>query len=100
MRLTVTGRVPPVAVGEHLQVVGTVRPDRTIVATDAIAVPATNFRSMYVLSFGAGCWVLVRLLRGWTVDRTALAVRRRREPIDLRTRLRSAIRSEEDPADA
>ncbi|WP_254535977.1 hypothetical protein [Halomarina litorea] len=77
LRLTVRDLETPTATGDHLQVFGTVRPDRTIDATDAVAVPDRNFLYTYLVSFVAGCWVLARLARGWTVEWSTLAVRPR-----------------------
>lgn len=83
LRLTVTDLETPVTTGEHLQVFGTVRPDRTLAATDAVVVPDRNYLYTYLVSFLAGCWVLARLVRGWTVAWDDLAVRRRDEPLTV-----------------
>lgn len=98
-RLTVTGLSEPVAVGQEVQAFGTVRPDGTVAAANAVVVPATRYLSMYLVSFLAGCWVLARLLRGWTVEWATLAVRPREEPLAVVERLRTAI-TEEDATDA
>jgi hypothetical protein len=44
-------------------------------------VPARNYLYMYTISALAGVWVLLRLVRGWTVNRATLAIRRRPTPL-------------------
>lgn len=77
VELRVTDLDRSVQRGDSLQVFGVVEADRTVRATDSVAVSATNFRYMYGVSLLAGLWVLARLVRGWTVDWEELALRRR-----------------------
>lgn len=99
IRLTITGLSQSVAPGETLQVFGTARPDRTVRATNAVAVPAANFLYTYAVSALAGLWVFARLIRGWTVAWGELAVRRRPAPISLTSAIAARLRTEE-PVDA
>lgn len=99
IHLTVTGLSESVAPGETLQVFGVARPDRTVRATNAVAVPAANFLYMYAVSVLGGLWVFARLVRGWTVAWGELAVRRRPAPISLTNAVAARLRAE-DPADA
>lgn len=77
---TVTGLTTPVAPGQALQVYGTLTAEGTIRARNGVVVPFRNIGFMYGVSALAGLWVLVRLVRGWTVDWTTLAVEPRRGP--------------------
>lgn len=98
LRLTVANYGGSVAPGDTLQIFGTAGPDRTIRARSTVAVPGANFRYMYGVSFLAGLWVLARLVRGWTVSWTDLAVRPRTAPLavtDAVARLRGTSRPDE-----
>ena len=77
----VTGLTTPVAPGRALQVYGTLAPDGTIRATNGVVVPSRNIVFMYGVSALAGLWVLARLVRGWTVDRSTLAAEPRSTPL-------------------
>jgi len=81
LELTVTAVSTAVTEGESLQVYGTLRPDRTVVAANTVAVPAANFASMYVVSALAGLWTLARLVCGWRIDWRRGALCRRDDPL-------------------
>jgi hypothetical protein len=67
--------------GQTLQVYGTARADNSIQARNTVVVPSGNYLYMYTISALAGVWVLLRLIRGRTIDRATLAIRRRPTPL-------------------
>lgn len=81
LEFTVTGLERTVSPGQHLQVYGVLAEARTVEASNAVVVPARNILFMYGVSALAGVWVLLRLVRGWTVDRGTLAIEPRPEPL-------------------
>ncbi|MBV0900861.1 hypothetical protein [Haloarcula salina] len=81
LELTVTAVSTAVSEGETVQVYGTLQSDRTVVASNSVAIPAANFASMYVVSALAGVWTLGRLVCGWRIDWRRGAFRRRDDPL-------------------
>lgn len=73
-RLTVRELSVPVERGDRLRVYGVADPDGTVRAINAFTVPRWGLWYTYAVSFLAGLWVLARLGRHWTVDRTALGL--------------------------
>lgn len=82
VRIRITGLERPVRRGQILQVYGIAQPDGAVRPVNSVVVPGINLLYMYIVSALAGCWVLYRLLRGWRLDRAALAVRRRQDPLN------------------
>lgn len=95
VELTITDLSRSVTTGQTLQVYGTARPDQTIRAVNSVVVPATNYLYMYGVSALAGLWVLARLIRGWTIDPTTFAVRRRTAPLSVFTSIKARLFTEE-----
>ena len=83
VRLRIAGLDRSVRPGQSLQVYGTVRPDGSVQARTSVYVPAKNQLYMYVVSALAGLWVLLRLVRGWTMSVTDIALYRRSTPVTL-----------------
>lgn len=98
VQLTITDLSYSVTTGQTLQVYGTARPDQTIRAANSVVVPATNYLYMYGVSALAGLWVLIRLIRGWTIDPTTLSLRRRTAPLSVVTSIKARLAMEESDA--
>lgn len=81
VRLTVTDLDVPVDRGDQLRVYGVLGPNRTLRASNAFTVPAWGHWYAYVVSFLAGCWVLVRVLRHWRLDARTWTLERRATPV-------------------
>ncbi|WP_311173065.1 hypothetical protein [Halobellus ordinarius] len=88
-RVTVVGTSLAPERGDTVRVYGTLIESSTIEAIDAFVVPQRGRWYAWGISFFAGLWVLSRLLRHWTVDRSTLGFRPRDEPISMRELLRS-----------
>lgn len=58
------------AVGDQLTAHGTLTAERHLEATNVVHREPWEAQYMYLVSFLAGLWVLVRLRTGWTVDTT------------------------------
>lgn len=87
--------------GDRLALYGVAAPDHSIRTINAYTIPSANYVSMYLLSFLAGLWALVRIIRGWRVDPERLALEPRTEPLvpsDVRTTNQHP--QEEDTRDA
>lgn len=67
----------PVEPGDHAQVFGTVRADRTIVAERVVVSPRANRRYMFAVSLGAVVLAFASFFRRWTVDSRRLVLRPR-----------------------
>lgn len=84
-RLTVRGVEERVSVGDRLKIYGVVRPGHEMRAIDTVVVSRWGLWYTYTVSFLAGMWVLLRLVRYWRFDAGSLALERRERPYDLRT---------------
>lgn len=97
--LTVTDSELSPAEGDKLRVYGVLTGPETIQSLNAFVVPRGGLFYTWGISFLAGLWVLSRLLRHWTVDRSRLAFRRRDAPISIRALVRGVTsRGEEGNA--
>ncbi|NGM70335.1 hypothetical protein G6M89_15175 [Natronolimnobius sp. AArcel1] len=74
------GYTAPATVGSYELVTGTLRDESTIVVVGSEARAPWEAIYMYIVSALAGCWVFVRLARGWRFDRSQLALTPRVEP--------------------
>lgn len=72
--LTLEGYTAPATIGSYELVTGTLRDESTIAVIGSEARAPWETSYMYLVSALAGCWVLVRLVRGWRFDRSQLAV--------------------------
>ncbi|SEM02149.1 hypothetical protein [Haloferax larsenii] len=84
IRLELTGTTLDPQLGERVAVFGVVQPGHTLRVVNAFTIPATNFTYMYLVSFGAGLWVLTRLVRTWRVDRRTWSLEPRPTPLSWR----------------
>ena len=100
LEFTVTGLERTVSPGQHLQVYGVLAEARTVETTNSVVVPAGNIVFMYGVSALAGTWVLLRLVRGWTVDWRTLALEPRPEPFVTLAALDPRGSEPEDSTDA
>ncbi|MFC6874552.1 hypothetical protein [Halobellus marinus] len=82
--------------GDKIRVYGTPTAPNTIQATNAFVVPPRGRWYAWGISFLAGLWVLARLIRQWTVDRSTLGFQPREEPLSV-TEL---IRTDREESDA
>lgn len=75
VRFTLTGGpVADVSIGTSVGIHGTLQSSETIAVERALFQAPWELRYLYLISFGAGLWVLGRFLRGWRVDLTTLSV--------------------------
>lgn len=81
MRLVLRDLAASPAVGDRVQVHGTVRPGRVVEVIDAVVVPRSGLRYAWSVSFLAGLWVLGRLVRFWRIDPGRFAVVARSRPL-------------------
>lgn len=79
---TVTGLATEPDPDDNLYVFAVARPDATLEATTAYAVPPAGRTYTYVVSALAGLWVLARILRHWRIARWSLSPRRTRPTED------------------
>jgi hypothetical protein len=70
---TVSGLETTLADGDHIALFGTVHPDHTIAAHNAIVRNPWEMQYMYAISLVGGVWILGRLLNGWKITREKLA---------------------------
>ncbi|UVE50744.1 hypothetical protein KU306_02310 [Haloferax larsenii] len=68
IRLRLSDTDTEVHLGDSVAVFGVVEPNHTLRVLNMYVIPATNFTYMYTVSFAAGVWVLVRLVRTWRID--------------------------------
>lgn len=69
--------------GAFLRVFGVVEPDRTVQASNAFAVPSGGQWYAWGVSFLAGLWVLVRIVRRFRFDREAWGLVPRERPLTV-----------------
>lgn len=100
LEFTVTGLGTTVSPGQHLQVYGVLASARTVEASNGVVVPGGNVLFMYGVSALAGTWVLLRLVRGWTVDWGTLALEPRPERLVTLAALDPRGSEPEDATDA
>jgi hypothetical protein len=80
--LTVIEVQTPVEPGDQLRVFGPLVDEDTVRATRTLAVPPSGYLYTYAVSFLAGVWVLIRLVRQWRLDPQHGLVRRT-DPLTL-----------------
>ncbi|QLG49295.1 hypothetical protein [Natrinema halophilum] len=64
----------PLETGDRVTAFGTLEDESTLVAERTVTDRLRDTLYMVLVSFGAGCWVLVRLVRGWRIDRDRFAL--------------------------
>lgn len=96
--VTVTDVSHPVTEGDVLMLFGTLTDSETIRASNSFAVPPSGAMYTYSISFLAGLWVLVRLVRQWRFDLRNGLVRRTRTLRPVR-RLRRQGHDEKEVSD-
>ncbi|MFQ3474765.1 hypothetical protein HKK80_00685 [Halonotius sp. F2-221B] len=75
VRFTLTGKqVADATIGTAVGAHGTLRSADRIAVERTLLQAAWELWYLYLISFGAGLWVLGRFLRGWRVDLTTLSV--------------------------
>lgn len=89
----------PHAVGDRIEVFGTLTDSSTLVAERSIARRPWEFQYMYAVSLLGGLWTAARFVRGWRFDRDRLAFVPREQPLSLRKRRRSDDRDRGRPRD-
>ena len=85
--LTVEGVEEPVEEGQALRAFGEVQEGQVLAAEETLVREPWELAYMYVVSFLAGLWVLVRLLRGWRIEWNAVGLEPRAEPLTIRSLL-------------
>jgi hypothetical protein len=96
----VTGTELEPAVGDKIRVYGTLTGSRMITAENAFVVPQRGRWYAWGISFLAGLWVLSRLVRHWTIDRSTLGFQPRAKPLTLKRALRGEERIDRGGEDA
>nr|WP_283102357.1 hypothetical protein [Haloplanus sp. XH21] len=91
-RVTITEAAITPARGDKVRVYGTLTEPTTIRAQSAFVVPPQGRWYAWGISFLAGLWVLGRLCRHWTVNRSTLGFEPRDDPLTVRE-IRRAIRT-------
>lgn len=89
--ITVTGTGFTPETGDKLRVFGTLSDPGTVESESGFAVPERGFWYTWSISFLAGLWVLVRLLRHWKLDVSHMRFSRRDRPLTLRE-IKSTVR--------
>jgi hypothetical protein len=79
--LTVEGVDEPVEEGQALRAFGEVQEGQVLAAEETLVREPWELAYMYVVSFLAGLWVLVRLLRGWRIEWSDLGLEPREGPV-------------------
>ena len=97
--VTVTDSQIQTSLGERAQVYGILTADRTVRATTT-RISSGDRLYMYLASFLAGLWVLLRLARQWRLDPTRLAITPRDAPRTVRSLLPDRFTTTEDSRDA
>lgn len=82
--LTVTGTSLSPSPGDKFRVQGTLVAPRTINSHTAFVVPPSGLWYTWGISFLAGIWVLLRLIRQWKISSSPLCVSRRDTPLTAR----------------
>jgi len=73
VRFTLTGEsVADATVGTEIGAHGTLQSAGTVTVERALFQEPWERQYLYLISFGAGLWVLGRFLRGWSLDRSTL----------------------------
>ena len=74
VRFTLTGEsVADAAVGTEIGAHGTLQSAETVAVERALIQEPWELQYLYLISFGAGLWVLGRFLRGWSLDVSTLS---------------------------
>ncbi|TQQ81378.1 hypothetical protein [Halonotius roseus] len=74
VRFTLTGEsVADAAVGTEIGAHGTLQSVETVTVERALIQEPWELQYLYLISFGAGLWVLGRFLRGWSLDLSTLS---------------------------
>lgn len=97
VRIRITGLERSVRPGQELWVFGVAQPDGNVEAINSVVVPAGARLYTYAISALAGVWVLYRLLRGWSFNRTTLALTPRETPLDRDDVVALLMGNEVDP---
>ncbi len=79
MKLTVSSIDGDPAIGDEANIYGTLEPEQRVAVIDSYTREPWEVYYMYVVSFIAGVWVLVRFVRGWRFDRETFAFEPRTE---------------------
>lgn len=82
--ITVSGTNLSPSLGDKVRVYGTLTAPRTINSINAFVVPQGGLWYTWGISFLAGIWVLIRLIRHWRINLSRLSFSRRDTPLTAR----------------
>jgi len=83
-RVSISGSELNAKRGDKIRVFGILTTPKTIRALNAFVVPQSGLWYTWTISFLAGLWVLLRLIRHWTINIPRLSFHPRKEPIVVR----------------
>lgn len=82
--VTVTGITSTPSVGDKIRIYGTLTAPQTINSINAFVVPQAGLWYTWGISFFAGMWTLLRLIRHWRLNLSQLSFSRRDTPLTFR----------------